>query len=109
MPVAGATGTAVVTLTVTDQFGASRDLPITVKVGGTAADTLRSRPGANLLLGGGGNDTLIGGTGVDLLGGGSGNDTLTGGTGADVFRGGTGVNTATDVNAAQGDVAFEVG
>ncbi len=109
VPVAGRTGTAVVTITVTDEFGATATVPITVKVGGTGADILRSSSGANLLLGRGGNDTLIGGNGIDLLGGGGGNDTLTGGTGADVFRGGTGVNTATDVNTFEGDVTFEVG
>jgi hypothetical protein len=91
VPVAGQTGTAVVTITVTDEFGATASVPVTVKVGGTTADTLRSGPGANLLLGRGGNDTL------------------TGGTGADVFRGGTGVNTATDVNTFEGDVTFEIG
>ena len=73
--VAGRTGTAVVTVTVSD--------------------------GNDLLCGGSGNDTLNGGAGNDTLGGGQGNDTLTGGTGADRFSGGAG--TATDLTAAQGD------
>jgi len=107
-PVAGKTGTAVVTLKVTDTFAATRTLPLVVNVGGTGNDTLIGSSGADLLLGGGGNDKLSGLAGVDLLGGGAGDDSLTGGTNADVFRGGSGINSATDFHASEGDRTFEV-
>ena len=107
-PVAGKTGTATVTIKVTDRGGLSRSIPVTVKVGGGAADTLSGTAGADMLFGLGGNDTLIGLAGIDLIGGGAENDTLTGGTGADTFRGGTGTNTVTDLSTTEGDTATEV-
>ncbi len=109
VPVAGKTGSAVVTVTATDEFGASAAVAIRVRVGDAGANALTGTSGTDVLLGGGGADTLVGGAGVDLLGGGPGDDTLTGGTGSDIFRGGTGVNTATDANPAAGDVVFEIG
>ena len=108
VPVAGKTGSAVITITATDEFDASASTLIRVQVGGAGADQLTGTTETDLLLGGGGNDTLLGNAGIDLLGGGAGDDTLTGGTNADIFRGGTGLNRATDANAATGDVTFEI-
>jgi Ca2+-binding RTX toxin-like protein len=105
-PVAGKTGTATLTVTATDEFGAATSLPIHVAVGGSGNDTLAGNNGADVLLGGGGNDTLVGGAGVDLLGGGAGNDTLTGGASADLFVGGIGTNTLTDLSVAEGDISL---
>jgi VCBS repeat-containing protein len=118
----GRSGTATVTVTVSDgqDSGTAR---VTVTVGGSGKDTLTGGPGADLLLakgnndtltGGNGNDllcgdsgsdTLSGGTGDDSLGGGSGSDRLTGGSGADRFSGGSGTDTATDFTAAEGDTS----
>jgi VCBS repeat-containing protein len=113
-------GTAILTVTVTD--GQATDtVPVTVKVGGGGKDTLTGGSGADLLFaqskddaltGGDGNDllcgysgsdTLSGGAGDDSLGGGSGSDKLTGGSGADRFSGGSGTDTATDFKDAEGD------
>ena len=106
--VTGKTGSAVITITATDEFGASASTLIRVQVGGSGADRLTGTAETDLLLGSGGNDTLVGNAGIDLLGGGPGDDTLTGGTIADIFRGGTGLNRATDANAAAGDITFEI-
>jgi hypothetical protein len=118
----GRSGTAILTLTVSDGQ-ASGTVPVTVTVGGSGKDTLTGGTGADLLLaqsnndtltGGGGNDvlcgdsggdTLSGGTGDDSLGGGSGSDRLTGGPGADRFSGGSGTDTATDFTATEGDTS----
>jgi Ca2+-binding RTX toxin-like protein len=107
-PVAGRTGTAVVTVKAADPLGLVASVPITVKVGGTGADTLTGTAGADMLFGVDGSDKLNGQGGNDLLGGGTGNDTLTGGPGADVFRGGAGSNRATDFNAGHGDTKVEI-
>jgi hypothetical protein len=104
-PAAGKTGTATLTIKVTDEFGASTSLPIHVAVAGSGNDTLTGTDGPDILLGGAGNDKLVGGAGVDLLGGGVGDDVLTGGSGADLFAGGSGTNTLTDLSVAQGDVS----
>ncbi len=106
-PLAGKTGTAVVTLKVTDGGGLTKTVTVTVKVGGTAANTLTGTSGADMLFGLGGPDTLKGLGGIDLIGGGAGDDTMTGGTGADTFRGGTGTNTVTDFSTVQGDTVTE--
>jgi Ca2+-binding RTX toxin-like protein len=106
-PVVGKTGIAVVTITVTDDVGATASVSVTVKVGGTGKDSLVGTSGADLLLGAGGSDTLSAGAGVDLLGGGGGNDTLTGGAGPDVFRGHAGIDKVTDFSAAEGDTTPE--
>jgi VCBS repeat-containing protein len=116
----GRSGTAVLTVTVTDGQ-TSGSVSVTVKVGGGGKDTLTGGTGADLLLaqsnndalnGGDGNDllcgdsggdTLSGGDGDDSLGGGSGSDRLTGGSGADRFSGGSGTDTALDFKAAEGD------
>ena len=120
--VAGKTGTAVLTLTVTDGTSQS-STALTVMAGGNGNDTLTGTSGADLLLGQNGNDTLTGLAGVDLLCGGNGNDTLNGGDGndslfgqsgddrltgganADLFSGGSGGDTLTDFNRPQGDVS----
>jgi VCBS repeat-containing protein len=116
----GRSGTAILTVTVSDGQ-ASGLVYVTVTVGGAGKDTLTGGPGADLLLaqsnndtlsGGDGNDllcgdsgsdTLSGGAGDDSLGGGSGGDRLTGASGADRFSGGSGTDTATDFTAAEGD------
>ena len=116
----GRSGTAILTVTVSDGQ-ASGSVEVTVKVGGGGKDTLTGGNGADLLLaqsnndtltGGDGNDllcgdsgsdTLSGGAGDDSLGGGSGSDRLTGGSGADRFSGGSGTDTATDFTATEGD------
>jgi Ca2+-binding RTX toxin-like protein len=112
----GRSGTAILTVKVTDEQ-ASGSVEVTVKVGGGGKDTLTGGPGADLLLaqsnndaltgrdgndvlcGDSGSDTLSGGAGDDSLGGGSGSDQLTGGPGADRFNGGSGTDTATDFTA----------
>jgi VCBS repeat-containing protein len=120
--VAGRTGTAVLTVRVSDGQ-ASGSVLVTVRVGSNGNNTLPgdadtdlafgqngndtlSGLGANdLLCGGNGNDTLTGGDGDDTLAGGAGNDRLTGGAGAERFSGGAGTDTATDFAAAQGDTS----
>ena len=116
----GRTGTAIVTVTVSDGQD-SGQVEVTVRVGGGGKDTITGGSGADLILAQSNNDTLTGGDGNDLLcgdsgsdtlsgggsddslGGGSGGDRLTGGSGADYFRGGSGVDAATDFTAAEGD------
>jgi len=118
----GRSGTAILTVTVSDGQ-ASGTVPVTVTVGGSGKDTLTGGTGADLLLaqsnndtltGGDGNDllcgdsggdTLSGGSGDDSLGGGSGSDRLTGGSGADRFSGSSGTDTATDFTATEGDTS----
>jgi VCBS repeat-containing protein len=118
----GRSGTAILTVTVSDGQDSST-VQVTVTVGGGGKDTLTGGAGADLLLaqsnndtltGGGGNDllcgdsggdTLSGGTGDDSLGGGSGSDRLTGGPGADRFSGGSGNDTATDFTTTEGDTS----
>ncbi len=118
--VAGRTGTAVVTVTVSDG-STTGTVTVTVKAGGVGddviagttgvdmlfgqngSDTLTGGDGNDVLCGGSGNDVLNGSAGNDTLGGGQGNDTLTGGTGADRFSGGSGSDTATDLTSSQGD------
>jgi Ca2+-binding RTX toxin-like protein len=80
--VAGRTGTAVVTITVSDGQATST-VQLTVRSGGNVTDTVTGDDGADLILGQGGNDTLGGAGGNDLLCGGEGNDTLSGGGGDD--------------------------
>jgi VCBS repeat-containing protein len=118
--VAGRSGTAIVTITVSDGQ-ATGSVQVTVRVGGNGNDTLTGGGGADLIFGQNGNDTLSGGEGNDLLCGGNGNDILnggggddslfggggndrlTGGPGADRFSGGPGTDVATDFSAAEGD------
>ncbi len=98
----GLTGTAVITLTVSDGQ-ISSTITVTVKVGGNGSDTLVGTDGTDILFGQNGNDTLFGGGGIDLLSGGKGDDRLTGGADADHFDGGQGSDTATDFNQSEGD------
>ena len=129
--VAGRTGTANVTVTVSDGQ-ATATVPLTVRAGGNGNDVLTGGNGTDLIwgqkgndsVGGGegidllcggagndllsgaaGNDALSGGSGDDRLSGGAGNDVLTGGSGADRFSGGPDVDTATDFSAARGDTS----
>jgi VCBS repeat-containing protein len=92
------TGTAVVTVTVSDGT-ATGSVPVTVHAAGLRSNTLTGTPGADLLLGQLGADRLDGLAGNDVLCGGWGRDTLTGGPGADHFEGGN----ATDFTPADGD------
>jgi VCBS repeat-containing protein len=87
--VAGRTGFAVVTVTVSDGQ-ATGTVTVTVWVGSNGNDTLTGGAATNLLFGQNGNDTLTGGGGIDLLCGGSGDDTLSGGGGDDSLSGGAG-------------------
>jgi VCBS repeat-containing protein len=118
----GRSGTAVLTVTVSDGQASGR-VQVTVTVGGGGKDTLTGGTGADLLLAQSNNDTLSGGDGNDLLcgdsggdslsggagddslGGGSGTDRLTGGSGADRFSGGSGTDTTTDFTATEGDTS----
>ena len=101
--VPGKTGTAVLSVKVSDGVHSSVT-PITVKVGGGGADTINGTAGADLLIGGGGGDQLLGAGGNDILIGGLGTDTLTGGTGADLFHN-DGVDKVTDFHSAEGDLS----
>jgi VCBS repeat-containing protein len=118
--VAGRSGTATVTVTVSDGQKTGM-VQVTVRVGGNGNDTLTGGAGADLIFGQNGNDTLSGGDGNDLLCGGNGNDILsggagddslfgasgddrlTGGPGADRFSGGIGNDRVTDFTATEGD------
>lgn len=110
--VAKETGTAIVTVSVTDGFDTATTA-ITVVVGtaqadtiaGTAgpdvlfgmqgADTLSGDAGGDLLCGANGTDTILGGEGDDSLDGGHGNDVLSGGDGDDTLGGGDGDDVIT--------------
>jgi Ca2+-binding RTX toxin-like protein len=124
-PIAGRTGTAVITVNRLSDGQRTGSVPVTVRVGGNGADDLRPLPGeqdgADMLFGGNGPDTLTGGSGNDLLCGGNGPDTLSGGDGddtvdggrakdrlaggpgADRFVGGPGKDVAADLNPREGD------
>jgi Ca2+-binding RTX toxin-like protein len=99
---AGRTGTSTVRITFSDGQ-ASSTVPVTVKAGSKARDTLGDTSGADLLLGQNGGDRLGGAGGNDVLCGANGNDTLTGGAGSDTFDGGSGTDKATDFNATEED------
>jgi VCBS repeat-containing protein len=99
---AGRTGTATVTVRVSDGAAAGT-VPVTLRAGGNGVDNLTGTPGADILLGQNGADTISGLAGNDLLCGGRGTDTLSGGLGADRFGGGQGTDTATDLTPSQGD------
>jgi Ca2+-binding RTX toxin-like protein len=120
-PVAGRSGTAVVTVNQLSEGQVTGSVPVTVTVpangantvtGGGGADLVFAQNGADTLDGGGGNDLLCGGNGPDTLSGGDGDDTLdggrgpdrlTGGMGADRFAGGQGKDVAVDFNRTEGD------
>ena len=111
-PTAKTSGTAVVTVTVSDG-DLTASTTITVKVGTEENDSITGTAGADLVLGvngsdvigaaggndlvcgGNGNDTMTGGADDDTLDGGNGNDTLRGEAGADILRGGNGDDTLT--------------
>jgi Ca2+-binding RTX toxin-like protein len=98
--VSGRTGTAVLTVTVTDgQPPEGAPLTVNVRVGGNGNNTLVGDANSDILLGQNGDDTLRGLGGKDLLCGARGNDRLSGGADADRFEGGAGTDTATDFTA----------
>ena len=84
--VSGRTGTAVVTITVSDAQATST-LQVTVRAGGSDGDTMTGDGGVDLIMGQGGDDTLKGADGNDLLCGGASKDTLSGGVGDDTLIG----------------------
>ena len=114
-------GTATVTIKVSDGLFTTELPPITVIAGGNGNNTLNGTSGEDLIFGGKGedvlnggegndllsggigDDTLSGGGGDDLLSGGAGDDTLTGGSGADIFSGGDGDDIAADFTPGEGD------
>jgi large repetitive protein len=109
----GRTGTALITVTVSDGT-ATGTTSLTLKAGGNSNDTLtgtsvtNTLSGTDILLGQNGDDTLRGDplTGVggkDLICGGRGNDRLSGGGDADRFEGGSGNDRATDFTPSEGD------
>jgi Ca2+-binding RTX toxin-like protein len=118
-PVAGRTGTAVVTVNRLSDGQVTGSVDVTVQVGATSsvtggpgpdilfggngADTLTGGGGNDLLCGGNGPDTLSGGDGDDTLDGGRGKDRLSGGPGADRFAGGQGKDVAVDLSSRDGD------
>ena len=120
-PVAGRSGTAVVTVNQLNDGQVTGSVPITVTVAANGANTVAGGPGADIMFaqngadtldGRGGNDLLCGGNGPDALSGGDGDDTLdggrgpdrlTGGAGADRFAGGQGKDVAVDFRSGDGD------
>jgi hypothetical protein len=124
--VSGRTGTALITVTVSDRTDEGT-VALTLKAGGNSNntltgtshttslsgtdillgqngdDTINAGGGNDLACGGLGNDTLNGEDGNDTLSGGKGNDTLTGGRDADSFSGGPGTDRATDLTESEGD------
>jgi VCBS repeat-containing protein len=105
--VSGRTGTAVVTVQVSDGT-ANSSFPVTVIASGNGDNTVNGTAGTDILLGQNGNDTISGLAANDNLCGGNGNDRLTGGAGADEFSGGSGNDTATDYNLLQGDTRSSI-
>jgi VCBS repeat-containing protein len=91
-PVEGRSGTAVITITVSDG-NRTGTTTITTKVGTNGDDTIAGTAGADLVLGGNGDDAVDGGGAVDLVCGGNGDDTLLGGADADTLEGGNGDDT----------------
>jgi Ca2+-binding RTX toxin-like protein len=90
----GRTGTAVLTITVSDG-AADGTVEITLRAAGGGNDALSETAGSDMLFGQSGNDSLSGEGGIDVLCGGSGNDALDGGDGDDTMSGGGGVDTLT--------------
>jgi len=83
-------GTAVVTLTVTDATLFASSVRVTVFVGTNGRNTITGTSGHDLFFGLTGVDTIDGSSGIDLLVGGRGGDTLEGGDDADTLLGGQG-------------------
>ena len=94
-PVAGRTGTAVITVNRLSEGQVTGSVDVTVQVGTNGASSLTGGPGPDILFGGNGADTLTGGGGNDLLCGGNGPDTLSGGDGDDTLDGGRGKDRLT--------------
>ncbi|MBA3703317.1 MAG: tandem-95 repeat protein [Rubrobacteraceae bacterium] len=82
-------GTAIIKVTVSDGQN-NTDLPVTIKVGTSASETITGTEGADVIFGLGGSGTLGGAGGPDLICGGNGNDEFSGGSGNDVLDGGRG-------------------
>jgi sugar lactone lactonase YvrE len=95
-------GTAIVTVSVTDGFDTTT-LEITVVVGTPQTENLTGGDRTDVLFGLGGGNTLNGGAGDDLICGGNGADTLLGGDGDDVLDGGRGNDS---LNGGAGDDAL---
>ncbi|WP_243075511.1 family 43 glycosylhydrolase [Microbacterium sp. SS28] len=109
--VSGRTGTAVLTVTVSDGERTST-VTVTVVAGSGASETIDGTEGADIVFAGdgrdtvrglGGNDLLVGGQGDDVLvDGGDGDDVVTGSTGKDRVDGGAGSDVV--IGAAGDDV-----
>jgi Ca2+-binding RTX toxin-like protein len=120
-PIAGRSGSAVVTVNRLSDGQLTGSVRVTVRVAGNGrssatgddgpdvlfgqngADTLAGMGDNDLLCGGNGADDLSGGAGDDTLDGGRGKDRLSGGPGADRFIPGPGKDGAIDFNPAEGD------
>jgi Ca2+-binding RTX toxin-like protein len=89
-PVAGRTGTSVITINRLSQGQLTGSVQVTVRVGANRADNLAGGDGADMMFGRNGADNLAGLGGNDLLCGGSGADNLSGGDGDDSMSGGSG-------------------
>ena len=113
-PTAKTSGTAVVTVTVSD--GDLTGQTITVEVGTEENDSITGTAGADLVLGVNGSDVIGAAGGNDLVCGGNGNDTLTGGADHDTLDGGNGNDSccggeagATSSRAATAPTGFSGG
>jgi Ca2+-binding RTX toxin-like protein len=90
----GLNHTETVTVTVTDQPGATI-------IGTSGSDVLIGTNEEDTISGLGGNDTLSGGAGNDWLDGGAGNDTMSGGIGDDTYIVSAAADTVTE-NSGEG-------
>jgi bacillolysin len=93
-------GTATVTVTVSDGTNSPTSLTIKVNVGTPTADTITGTEEVDVIFGLAGQNTLNGVGGNDLVCGGNGNDTISGGAGNDVLDGGRGDDL---INGGEGD------
>jgi VCBS repeat-containing protein len=105
--VRGKTGSATITITVSDGQLISTTT-VRVQAGGNGNDTVTGTDGADLIFGQNGDDTLNGKAGNDVLCGGLGNDTLQGDAGADSFDGGKGTDRVTDFKSSEGDTKVNI-
>lgn len=95
-PPAGSAQNIDVTLTATDNAGASvaQTLVFVIKEPAVpAGQNITGTSGDDVLVGAAGNDVIVGLSGNDTLDGGDGNDTLDGGVGNDILKGWHGNNT----------------
>jgi CSLREA domain-containing protein len=82
-------GTAAITVSVSDGTDTTT-LPVTLRVGTPASETITGDAGTDAIFGLGGRGILDGAGGPDLVCGGNGDDRISGGDGNDVLDGGRG-------------------